>query len=107
MDAFDFVERDFLVQAVVELGGAGGLVAGDARGDVEVTAVSQVLGDPVPRKVWAQISRGRPVWWARRLIILRAVTRVIGRSRGRRFRPDGQGRKRGPRRSSAIPAAAR
>ena len=44
VDALDFVEGDLLLQAVVELGGPGGLVAGDARGDLEVAAVSQVLG---------------------------------------------------------------
>ena len=61
---------------------------------------------PVPRKLWAQISRGRPALRARRLIIRSAVARVTGRSRNASFRPGGQGRKRGPRRSSPISAAA-
>ena len=46
MDALDLVERDLLVQPVVELGGAGGLVPRDPGRDLEVAAVSQVLGDP-------------------------------------------------------------
>ena len=44
VDALDLVERDLLIQPVVELGGAGGLVPRDPGGDLEVAAVSQVLG---------------------------------------------------------------
>ena len=40
VNALDLVERDFLVQPVVELRGAGGLVPGDPGGDLEVAAVS-------------------------------------------------------------------
>ena len=46
VDPFDLVEGDLLWQAVVELGGAGGPVAGNARGDLEIAAVTQLLGDP-------------------------------------------------------------
>ena len=46
MNALDLVERYLFLQAVVELGSAGRLVAGDACRDLEVAAVSQVLGDP-------------------------------------------------------------
>ena len=46
MNPLYLIERDLLGQAVVELSGAGGLVASDTGGDLEVAAVSQVLGDP-------------------------------------------------------------
>ena len=46
VNPLDLVEGDLLRQAIVELGGAGGLVAGDACGDLKIAAVSQVLGDP-------------------------------------------------------------
>ncbi len=42
----DLVERDLLVEAIVELGGAGGLVPRDPGRDLEVAAVSEVLRDP-------------------------------------------------------------
>ena len=45
VDPLDLVERDLLVQPVVELGGAGGLVPRNARRDFEVPAISKVLGD--------------------------------------------------------------
>ena len=48
MDPLDFVERDLLAQAIVELRGAGGLVPRDPGGDLEVAAVAQVFGDPGP-----------------------------------------------------------
>ena len=46
VDPLDLVERDLLTEAIVELGGAGGLVPGDPGRDLEVAAVSKVLGDP-------------------------------------------------------------
>ena len=46
VNALDFVERDLVRQAVVELGGADGLVPGDPGRDLEVAAVSKVLRDP-------------------------------------------------------------
>ena len=48
VDPLDFVERDLLAEAVVELGGAGGLMPGDPGRDLKVAAVSKVLGDPGP-----------------------------------------------------------
>ena len=108
VNPLDLVERDLLAQAVVELRGAGGLVPGDPGRNLEVTAVPQVLGDPAsPRKLWAQISTGRPAWRARRLIILNAPTRDIPRSWSASQRPGSQLRKRSPRRSSPIREASR
>ena len=46
VNALDFVERDLVPQAIVELGGAGGLVPGDPGRDLEGAAVSKVLRDP-------------------------------------------------------------
>ena len=58
VDTLDFVERDFLAEAVVELGGTGGLVPGDPGRDLEVAAVSKVLGDPGPAEaVGANLGR--------------------------------------------------
>ena len=48
VDSLNLVERDLLPQSVVELGGAGGLVPRDPGRDLEVAAVSKVLGDPGP-----------------------------------------------------------
>ena len=48
MNPLDLIEREFLVGAVVQLRGAGRLVAGDARGDFLDAAVTQVLGDAGP-----------------------------------------------------------
>ena len=58
MNPLDFVERDLLAQAIVELGGAGGLVPGDPGRDLEVAAVPKVLGDPGPTEaVGADLGR--------------------------------------------------
>ena len=46
VDALDLVERDLFLQPIVELGGAGGLVPRDPGRNLEVAAVSKVLGDP-------------------------------------------------------------
>ena len=46
MDAFGLVERGLFGQAIIEQRGAGRLVPRDPGGDVEVAAVSQLLGDP-------------------------------------------------------------
>ena len=46
MDALDLVERDLFGQAIIELRGAGGHAPRDPCRDLEVAAVSQVLGDP-------------------------------------------------------------
>ena len=46
MNPFNFIQRDLFLQAIVELGGAGGLVPRDPGRDLEVAAVSEVLGDP-------------------------------------------------------------
>ena len=46
MDALDLVERDLFGQAIIEQRGAGRLVPRDPGRDLEVAAVSQVLGDP-------------------------------------------------------------
>ena len=63
VDALDLVERDLLVQPVVELRGASGLVPGDPGGDLEVTAVSQVLRDPgAAEAVGADLRRGGPLF---------------------------------------------
>ena len=48
MNPLDLVERELLVGAVVQLRGAGRLVAGDAGGDFLDAPVSQVLGDAGP-----------------------------------------------------------
>ena len=48
MNPLDLIEREFLVGAVVQLCGAGRLVAGDARSDFLDAAVAQVLGDAGP-----------------------------------------------------------
>ena len=45
MDALDLVERDLFGQAIIEQRGAGGPVPRDPGRDLEVAAVSQVLGD--------------------------------------------------------------
>ena len=46
MDAFGLVERGLFGQAIIEQRGAGRLVPRDPDGDLEVAAVSQLLGDP-------------------------------------------------------------
>ena len=46
MDALGLVARELLGEAIVELGGVGRLVAGDAGGDLKFAAFSPVLGDP-------------------------------------------------------------
>ena len=46
MDALDPVDRYLFGQAIIALRGAGRLVPRDPGGDLEVAAVSQVLGDP-------------------------------------------------------------
>ena len=46
MDAFGLVERGLFGQAIIEQRGAGRLVPRDPGGDLEVAAVSQLLGDP-------------------------------------------------------------
>ena len=48
VNPFNFIQRDLLAEAIVELGGAGGLVPGDQGRDLEVAAVPQILGDPGP-----------------------------------------------------------
>ena len=49
---------------------------------------------PVPRKLWAQISAGSAALWARRLIILKALTRDIPLFWSATRRPGSQLRKR-------------
>ena len=60
VDPLDLVERDLVVQPVVELGGAGGLVPRDPCRDLEVAAVSQVLGDPGAAKAVGADLGGEP-----------------------------------------------
>ena len=44
-NSLDFIEGDLVRGAVVELGGAGGLVGGDSLGVLDAAAVEQVGGD--------------------------------------------------------------
>ena len=61
MDALDPVERDLFGQAIIELRGAGGPVPRDPGRDLEVAAVSQVLGDPgAAEAVSADLGGGVP-----------------------------------------------
>lgn len=58
MDPLKRVEGDFLAEAIVELGGAGALVARNPGCGLEVATVSEVLGDPGPAEaVGADLGR--------------------------------------------------
>ena len=61
MDALDLVERDLFGQAIIELRGAGGYVPRDPRRDLEVAAVSQVLGDPGAAEAVSPTSPTQPI----------------------------------------------
>ena len=61
VNLLDFVERELLAEAVVELGGVGGLVPRDSGRDLEVAAASKVLGNPgAAEAVGADLGRKRP-----------------------------------------------
>ena len=60
MDALDLVERDLFGQAIIELRGAGRLVPRDPGRDLEVAAVSKVLGDPGPAEAVGTDLGGEP-----------------------------------------------
>ena len=58
VDPLDLVERDLLTEAIIQLGGEGGLVPGNSGRDLEVAAVPKVLGDPGPAEaVGADLGR--------------------------------------------------
>ena len=48
MNPLNFIQRDLLAQAIVELGRVGGPMPRDPARDLEVAAVPKILGDPGP-----------------------------------------------------------
>src|SRR5215469_6911571 len=44
--SFDFIQRDLILGAIIELGGAGRLMRGDLLGMFERAAILQVCGNP-------------------------------------------------------------
>ena len=46
VNTFDLVERNLLVEPIVELGGGGRLMLGDRGRELEINAVSKLLRDP-------------------------------------------------------------
>ena len=106
VDPLDLVERDLLLQAVVELRGRCRLVSRDACGHLKLPAVAKVLRDPGASKLCGEILSGSPACRARRFTMRIAAWRVIrAPERARGFRLAPQARNRGPAISSPIPAA--
>ena len=100
---FDFIQADLVAGAVVELGGARGLVGGDRLGVLQGAAGLQVIDDAGGAEgvvVDAAAEARSPS--TRRLIIRSTSLRFMGRSVSRLVLP-GVDRKSGPFLSPAIP----